>query len=131
MMSITRDPAPFSPPPQGEPPINDPVYLHARREALTILGLWLAALLYTLTVCYIWGYDRDPATLTYVWGIPDWVFYGVMLPWAFCNLFTIWFCFFFAVEDDLAAEGEEASADMTSERRPTSPTFFRRSSDVQ
>jgi hypothetical protein len=85
------------------PPTDDPVFRHARREALVILGLWLTCLLYTLTVCYFWGYNRDPATLTDVWGIPDWVFYGIFFPWAFCDLFTIWFCFFHAKEDDLGA----------------------------
>lgn len=109
-MAITNDPDPSRPRPPSPAELDDPVYRHTRREALLILGLWITAMVYTLTVCYVWGYGRDPATLTHVWGIPDWVFYGIFVPWAVCDLVTIFYCFFFAAEDDLSSRHEEGFA---------------------
>ena len=113
---------------------GDPVYRHARREATLILLLWLCCFVYTVPFCYLNGYlihdpaphsfgpsidllpgsleawNRDPGSLNtpLALGIPDWIFYGVFLPWAFCILFTFWFCLFRFQEDDLGevVEGE-------------------------
>ena len=89
----------------------DPVFLHSRREALVILGLWVAMLLWAVPYCYLNGYagDVDPEQVRTVWGLPSWVFWGIVAPWIFADLFTIWFCFFYMVDDDLgeAHEGED------------------------
>ena len=111
---------------------EDPLYRHARREAIVILVAWACCLLYTCTYCYLHGYlshephpasiettvgeivgplesfNRDPATLKTPLGlgVPDWVFYGIVIPWIGCILFTFWFCLFFYVEDDLGRENE-------------------------
>ena len=47
---------------------------------------------------------RDPASLTYPLGlgIPDWVFYGIALPWAVCVLLSFWYGLFYFSEDDLS-----------------------------
>jgi len=108
---------------------DDPIFRHTRREAWFIMILWTACLIYNCTYCYLYGYlshpphpvstgpsigemvgpltsfDRDPATLTTPLGlgIPDWVFYGVVMPWLFCIVATFWFCLFIFVEDDLSS----------------------------
>jgi len=73
----------------------DPVYLHARKEAWLILGVWFLAMLWTLPVSYFNGFDSqvDIEQVTFIWGMPSWVFWGIGLPWMVANLITIWFCF--------------------------------------
>ena len=81
----------------------DPVYLHARKEAALILGVWFVAFLWTVPFCYFNGYDSqiDVKELTFILGMPSWVFWGIAVPWMCCNLVTIWFCFGYFSEDDL------------------------------
>lgn len=116
---------------------DDPVYRHARREAFFILGLWTSCFFYTIGYCYLNGYlthepdptatgpaiselvgplesfNRDPESLSepFGLGIPDWVFYGIVVPWLVCIVATFWFCFFLYVEDDL----NDDDADRTDE----------------
>jgi hypothetical protein len=40
-------------------------------------------------------------------GMPDWVFWGIAVPWVICFLFTTWFCFFFMADDDLGRDVDE------------------------
>ena len=37
-------------------------------------------------------------------GMPSWVFWGIMVPWALCALFTFWFAGFFMADDDLGKD---------------------------
>jgi len=120
---------------------DDPLFLHSRREAFFVLGLWLVCMLWSVTCCYMYGYlsyaeptsslppempglvqgIRSLPTVGQIigphmegrersledfhsplgLGIPDWVFYGVAMPWAFCIIVSIWWCLFFFQEDDL------------------------------
>ncbi len=86
----------------------DPVFRNARREAVFILCLYASALVYTLTYCYHFGYNRAVETIELYWGIPDWVFWGIFAPWIVCAIITTWFTFAYMVDDDL---GQEPSAD--------------------
>jgi hypothetical protein len=61
---------------------EDPLLVSARREMVIALGMWALAAACTLGVSITWGYDRDPKTLTFVLGFPDWVFWGIIVPWA-------------------------------------------------
>lgn len=79
----------------------DPGYRNALRETFVLLAIYVAALAYTILYCWFFGYDRDPATVITYGGIPDWVLWGVFVPWACCVLVTIWFSFFFMADDDL------------------------------
>ena len=55
------------------------------------------------------SFNRDPATLTTPWdlGIPDWVLYGIAIPWLFCIVATCWFCLFVFHDDDLGGSDLE------------------------
>lgn len=89
---------------------DDPVYLHTRREALVILALWAAALAWVVPYCYYFGYynvDDLDSPLKTVMGIPDWVFWGVLVPWIVCTLATIVLCVWFIQDDDLEPEPAE------------------------
>ena len=86
---------------------DDPVFLHVRREAVTTLILWGTCAVYTLTYCYLNGYGRDPSTLETYWGVPDWVIFGIFLPWGLMNIAAWWFSFRLMTDDDLGLEPEE------------------------
>lgn len=122
-----------SKPPESDPGLEvDPLFLHSLREARFILGLWACCFVYTVVYCYAGGYlshepssdawpiaigevvgpldsfQRDPDFLTYPLGlgIPDWVFYGVVVPWGVCIVLTFWYAFFLYAEDDLSSPEE-------------------------
>ena len=84
----------------------DLTFLHTRREALIIFAVWILALLWAVPYCYIKGYGLDGAALETVWGVPVWVFWGIVAPWLAANVFTFWFCFSFMADDDLGEETE-------------------------
>jgi hypothetical protein len=92
----------------ADPPGKEQQLLrHARREGLLIMAVWAAALLWSVGCGYVLGYDRDPATVTLVLGMPDWVFWAVVLPWALCLAFSAWFCFAFMADDDLGRDPDD------------------------
>lgn len=112
----------------------DPIYRNSLREAKFIFCLWAGCLVYTVLFCYGYGYlvheplpssfgpavtnllgpleslNRVPDSVTYPLGlgIPDWVFYGVLVPWIICAVLTFWYGLFFFAEDDLS-EGADRS----------------------
>jgi hypothetical protein len=91
---------------------DDPVLRSARREALAAFGVWLAACVYTVGYCYRYGYDRDIESIRYVLGFPDWVFWGVLVPWSICTAICFGFSYCFIRDDDLGRE--EAESDLGS-----------------
>lgn len=86
-----------------------PLVQSARREAIWVIVMWLVALVYTLSYCYLYGYHRDVATMQFVLWFPDWVFWGVIFPWCVCTLVSAWFAFFVMRDEDLGAEPPEES----------------------
>jgi hypothetical protein len=97
----------------------DPVLKHARREAVVILSAWLASTVYCCIYAYFFGYQRPGRVLGVedvhpILGMPSWVFWGVMAPWAVCAAFTFWFAGFSMVDDDL---GQDHSQELESDIR--------------
>lgn len=98
---------------------TDPVLKHARREGVIIATLWLASTTYTCVYCYLFGYRREGnmlgvADIHPVFGIPSWVFFGILVPWAACSLFTFWFAGFYMTDDDL---GKDRTPELESDIR--------------
>jgi hypothetical protein len=92
---------------------EDPVLQSSRREALVVFVTWLCAMTYTVSYCYAYGYGRTASDLKFVrlfWGIafPDWVFWGIVLPWSVCFVVSWWFSYVFMTDADLGEELEEA-----------------------
>lgn len=84
----------------------------ARREALAAMSVWLAALVWSVGYCYRFGYDRDPAALEFYWGFPDWVFWGIVVPWFVCWGISAWFAFVFIQDVPLGDDpGEEPATE--------------------
>jgi uncharacterized protein DUF997 len=92
---------------------EDFVLTSARREAVLVFAIWLAACIYSVGVCYRFGYGRDAATLTYVLGFPDWVFWGVVVPWTVCTMLCFILAYFVITDEDL---GEEQAEEQLSTR---------------
>ena len=78
-----------------------PLIVSARREALVAVAFWFVVLVWSVGVCTAWGYGRDPKSLTFVLGFPDWVFWGLVAPWAACTAVSGWFAFAFMKDEDL------------------------------
>ena len=78
-----------------------PLLKSARREAIGALAIWLVLTIYSVGYCCTYGYGRDPKTLTFVLGFPDWVFWGMIVPWAACTATSGWFAFGFMKDEDL------------------------------
>jgi hypothetical protein len=85
-------------------PIDDPVVRSGKREALVVLFTWLAAMAYTVSYCYLHGYNRPIESLTFVLGFPDWVFWGIVAPWSVCIVFSFYFGATFMRDEDLGEE---------------------------
>jgi hypothetical protein len=99
-----------SPPPDAEPVEYDPLFLNSRREALIIFALWVCGLLWAVPFCYLTGYvgSVDPESMSTIWGIPTWLFWGIFVPWLVADAFTTWFCFCYMKDDDLGEAHEGA-----------------------
>jgi hypothetical protein len=82
---------------------------HSRREGLLIMFVWAACLAWSTAVAYFWGYDRPAESIRLTLGMPGWVFWGVVVPWALCLIFSVWFCFFYMVDDDLGRDRDEGA----------------------
>ena len=80
---------------------EDPLLTSARREMRVAASVWALALTWTITVSTQFGYNRDPETLTFVLGFPDWVFWGIIIPWAACTVTAGWFVFGFMKDEPL------------------------------
>ena len=93
-------------------PDLDPTFRSTRREAAVIFAVWVAALLWTVPVCYFAGYGETARTAT-VAGIPQWVFWGVAVPWTASSAFALWFSLRVMADDDLgeAEPAEEGSGE--------------------
>jgi hypothetical protein len=91
------------------PPQEDPVLRNTRREAIIIGLVWFAATLYCCFYSYFFGYIREghplgPADLKPILGMPSWFFWGILIPWGLCGVFTFWLAGFFMADDDLGAD---------------------------
>lgn len=93
---------------------EDPVVTNGRREALLTFIVWLAALAYTVGYCYLFGYGRSADSLKFVLWFPDWVFWGIVVPWLACVVITSYFAFRIMGDEPLGPETPTAD-DRTSE----------------
>ena len=83
---------------------EDPALQSARREAWVVLAIWLLAMTYTIGYCSRYGYGREASDLKFVLGFPDWVFFGIVCPWVFCSVISLWFGATYMQDEDLGEE---------------------------
>jgi hypothetical protein len=82
-----------------------PLLKSARREAVVATCIWFIATVYSVGVCYLYGYGRSPETLTFVLGFPDWVFWGLVVPWLTFTVIASIFAMCFMSDEDLDGDG--------------------------
>lgn len=66
-------------------------YLKSKKEFKKGVIVTAIFILFSTIVSYFLGYKRSFAEIKYILGFPDWVFYGVLLPWIAIVLYTIFF----------------------------------------
>jgi hypothetical protein len=98
-----------------QPRCEDSLLISARREAVLVFTIWLLACVYSIGVCYWLGYNRDVQTLTYVVGFPDWVFWGIVLPWTVCTGLSFVLSYWLIADEDLGLVQEEEQIAQASE----------------
>jgi hypothetical protein len=94
------------PHPPDRPGKEQQLLRHARREGLLIMAVWAVALAWSVGCGYVLGYDPH-REVGLILGMPDWVFWAVVLPWGLALLFSVWFCFAFMADDDLGRDPDE------------------------
>jgi hypothetical protein len=100
------------------------LYRNAVREARIVLSVWALALAWTVGWCYLRGYEHAPDSwavqaglalprtaenFRQIAGLPDWVLFGIVLPWVACSLFTALFGVAIMRDDDLGREAGEGA----------------------
>jgi hypothetical protein len=81
--------------------------VRSRREALLVLAIWLAACIYCVTYAGMHGYHRPVADVQYVYGFPDWVFWGLVVPWLACTVVSFLVAQFVMSDEHLAADEDD------------------------
>jgi hypothetical protein len=87
---------------------------------------WFCAFLWTLSFCYLRGYQhpadswlvqiglaepRTSGNFRLVLGMPDWIVWGIMLPWIICSVITVLYGLYGMKDDDLGIEAEGETHD--------------------
>lgn len=85
-------------------PREDPLVTSSRREASVAVVATFAVMAWSVGYCVRYGYGRKFADLTFVLGFPDWVFWGIVVPWGACVVLAIWMTFFF-IQDEVLEDG--------------------------
>ncbi|MES1213615.1 MAG: DUF997 family protein [Singulisphaera sp.] len=92
-------------------PVADPVFISARREAVVAALIWAVATAWSVGYAALYGYNRSADSLTFVLWFPDWIFWGVVVPWLACIVASIWFAFVFMRDEDLGTNDVDEDAD--------------------
>ena len=62
------------------------------------------------------GYGGTAEELRFVLGFPDWVFWGIVVPWAVCLAASLWFSYGYMTEEDLSQEESDPEGESESGR---------------
>ena len=78
-------------------------YRRCLKEAKVAAAIFLLAFLFCIAVIAAWGYPgpgKRPPEFALVWGIPEWVFWGLLVPWLAMTGVTWWFALFVLRDDE-------------------------------
>jgi len=85
----------------------DPLVRSSLREAILVTGIWFTAMVWSITVCYRMGYNRNVEDLKLVFGFPDWIFWGIVVPWCACTIASCLFSAYFFREGYLGEDRDD------------------------
>ena len=80
-----------------------------------MFGIWGAALAWCVTYAALNGYNRTTADLKFVLGFPDWIFWGIVVPWVTCVMISAIVSQFIMRDEDLGIDPEEAMKEIIGE----------------
>lgn len=66
-------------------------YLLSLRELKVGVIATVTFIAISCVVSYLMGYLRSPDEIGYVIGFPDWIFWGVLVPWILIVAFTVYY----------------------------------------
>jgi uncharacterized membrane protein YhdT len=85
-------------------PAEDPVLRSSRREAIIVAINFVAAIGFTIGYCRLHGYYSGKEGIQFVYGFPSWVFWGVIVPWLVCVVFSFIFAALIMRDEDLGED---------------------------
>jgi hypothetical protein len=89
-------------------------FRQSRKEFYFMVAAWCVFAIWTISYVGLKGGHQEGATLQLMWGMPEWVVFGILLPWVFALGLTVWFALRFMKDTDLdpnagdSTNGEEA-----------------------
>lgn len=89
---------------------DDPIVASGKREACFAIGLWVIATAWSIGYSALFGYERSLDDLRFVLGFPDWIFWGIVLPWVLCFAVSSWFALAFLRAEPLEEAADTAGA---------------------
>jgi hypothetical protein len=92
------------------------VLRNSRREALFVGAVWLASCIYTVGYAALFAY-RQEAPPELLWGIPTWVVWGILAPWAAVTALTCWYALCAMKDEDLGEDAPVPDGEGTGEPR--------------
>jgi hypothetical protein len=90
---------------------EDPLVRSTRREALIVLVIVIGAMAWTIGYCSQHAYDRPAEDIQIVLGFPDWIVWGILVPWGVCSVLSIAFAFGVMSDDPLGEAVESWEPD--------------------
>lgn len=93
---------------------QDPLLASARREAIITGVIFVATFSWSLGYCLLFGFERPIEELTFVLGFPDWVFWGIVVPWLSAFVVSSVFALCFMTDEPF---GEDVGDEWAEEAR--------------
>ncbi|MEM6277978.1 MAG: DUF997 family protein [Verrucomicrobiota bacterium] len=79
-------------------------FRQSRKEFLCMIGIWAFFAVWTMTCNSILAPLREGEEVPLLFGMPEWVVWGVALPWVLALSVTIWFALRFMKDTELEEE---------------------------
>ena len=91
-------------------------FRQSRKELWFMLVSWAVFLIWTLSYNSTHAFDMEKSGIDPIIGMPQWVFFGILVPWVAALVLTICFAMFFMKDTELLdVESEQASSDDSTE----------------
>lgn len=85
----------------------DNSFRQSRKEFLAMVGCWIAFAIWTLGYNSMCAFDAESSADNPVLGMPRWVVFGILVPWAIALCLTVWFALRFMQDTSLDPEDFE------------------------
>jgi len=82
-------------------------FRQSRKELWFMLITWVVFLAWTLGYNSTHAFDIEKSGLDPIWGMPRWVFFGILVPWVAGLILTFWFATYFMKDTQLVDVEEE------------------------